>query len=107
VLRTIGRRSRAYRQSHAARQGVLALGCAVAAAATGHALLAYAARFPARGSWPLSMGQVLVNVSAFMVVVGLLYLVVNAWWIRTALLRPPPRLREIVSEGRREGSGEG
>lgn len=33
-----------------------------------------------------------------MLIVGLLYLLVNAWWIRAALHRPPPRLSELVED---------
>ncbi len=35
-------------------------------------------------------------ISTLMVVIGLFYLVVNAWWIRRSLRCPPPRLDELI-----------
>jgi len=33
-----------------------------------------------------------------LLVMGTGYLVVNAWWIRRSILRPPPRMDEVVSD---------
>ena len=43
-----------------------------------------------------TIGSVVLAMSMFMVLIGLAYLVVNAWWIRRALLSPPPALDEVL-----------
>jgi len=43
-----------------------------------------------------TLGVVATSICTLMVVIGLLYLVVNAWWIRRSLRCPPPRLEEIL-----------
>ena len=42
------------------------------------------------------LGTVVTSISALMVMIGLFYLVANAWWIRKALRCPPPRLEEVL-----------
>jgi hypothetical protein len=96
VLRTIGRRSRIYRQSHAARQQVLAMIAAVAGAAIGVAARGLV-RLVDGPAWIASSGTVLLWVSTLMAVIGLLYMLLNAWWIRAALCSPAPLLRDLLS----------
>ena len=43
-----------------------------------------------------TMGMVVTWISTLMLLIGLAYLVVNGWWIRRALCRPPPVLDEIL-----------
>ena len=43
-----------------------------------------------------TMGMVVTWISTLMLLIGLAYLVVNGWWIRRALCRPPPALDEIL-----------
>ena len=45
------------------------------------------------------LGEVVIAVSLLMLVIGLLYLLLNAWWIRVALCKPPPAISAIVGEG--------
>ncbi len=42
-------------------------------------------------------------IATLMVVVGLAYLVMNAWWIRRSLRCPPPGLAEILQDGDPDG----
>ncbi len=49
-----------------------------------------------RGGGLLTVGTVITSISAFMLLIGLFYLVVNAWWIRRSLRRPPPSLDQIL-----------
>ncbi len=49
-----------------------------------------------RGGGLLTVGMVISSISAFMLLIGLFYLVVNAWWIRRSLRRPPPSLDQIL-----------
>jgi hypothetical protein len=95
VLETIGQRSLAYRRSHAARQGVQAMIAAVVGSALGVAARAMAPHVDA----PLleSGGTVLLRVSVLMIVIGLAYMVLNAWWIRTAIRRPAPSIEQLLA----------
>ncbi len=43
-----------------------------------------------------TIGMVVTWISTLMLLIGLAYLVVNGWWIRRALCRPPPALDEIL-----------
>ena len=42
-----------------------------------------------------SQGGLLAGV--LMVVIGLAYMVLNAWWIRSAIRRPPPTLEQLLT----------
>jgi hypothetical protein len=94
VLATIGLRSREYRTARGGRQGVLVMVVAIVAIAAGLVLKLAARPLDVR---PLAdLGTVPCAVGTLMVVVGLLYLVMNAWWIRGSLRCPPPRLDEVL-----------
>ena len=111
TMLTIGLRSREYRNARGARQGLTAMVAAVCAHAVGRLLQFGDAAF--NGGLPISPGfsQVLVSVSMLMLVIGLAYLVVNAWWIRSSLRKPPQPLEELlmISEpiGEKPSAGKG
>jgi hypothetical protein len=51
------------------------------------------------GSWRAEMRTVstmIVWVSSLLVLIGLLYLLANAWWIRQALRKPPPAFDQVL-----------
>jgi hypothetical protein len=99
VFRLIGQRSREYRRMKAHRQSVDLMMLAVAGAMLGN-LIDHASHATwLAAPWRLTVhtiGSALLAMSMFMLVVGLAYLVANAWWIRQALLRPPPALDEVL-----------
>ncbi len=94
VLGTIGLRSRDYRTAKGGRQGIRAMIAATIGMAAGQMLrlLADAMNLDALAT----LGEVATSICTLMVVIGLVYLVVNAWWIRRSLRCPPPRLEEIL-----------
>jgi hypothetical protein len=99
VFHLIGQRSREYRRLLGSRQSVELIILAIGGAVLGR-LIAYLAVFewfPA--SWRVSvqtLGSVILSASMFMVLIGLAYLVMNAWWIRQALRSPPPAIDEVL-----------
>jgi hypothetical protein len=95
ILETIGLRSRLYRTARSGRQGIQGMVAAIFGTAAGHAIHLVAAT--AGGLRYLeTLGTVIVIISTLMLVIGLLYLVVNAWWIHRSLRCPPPSLGEIL-----------
>lgn len=96
ILRTIGRRSREYRRARGARQGSRPMIAACLGVAIGNLIRLVGLSVPG-GASLAALGAVLSWVSALMVLIGLLYLVVNAWWIRRALRRPPPPIDEVLA----------
>ena len=96
ILGLIGKRSREYRTARGGRQSVAAMIGAVIGLGAGETLQ-LVARATAGGTAPLAtLGTVITAISALMLVIGLLYMVVNAWWIRRSLRRPPPGWDEIL-----------
>ena len=99
VLRVVGQRSREYRRSKGSRQSVELIILAIATGWMGE-LAEYAAGltwFP--GDWRAEMRTVstmIVWVSSLLVLIGLLYLFANAWWIRQALRKPPPAFDQVL-----------
>ncbi len=93
VFRTIGERSRAYRRSKGSKQSLTNMTLALVLLALGQMLQGqqYLGRWPDRLR---TIGLMLVCVLTFMLIVGLMYLVANAWWIRRSIIRPP---RELVT----------
>jgi len=95
VLEIIGLRSRLYRTARTGRQGIQGMVAAILGTAVGHAIHLIAAT--AGGPRYLdTLGTVIVIISTLMLVIGLGYLVVNAWWIHHSLRCPPPALDEIL-----------
>lgn len=96
VLGTIGLRSREYRTARGGRQGIRAMIAALAGAGLGQVLLLIA--LAGRVGALRTFGYLVTTISALMLLIGLVYLVVNVWWIRRSLRCPPPRLEEVVSQ---------
>jgi hypothetical protein len=96
VFRLIGQRSREYRRMMSSRQSVDLLMLAVGGAVFGQVMV-YLSRFTGGGRLTVStLGSVLLAACMLMLIIGLAYLVLNAWWIRQALRRPPPNLDEVL-----------
>lgn len=96
ILRAVGLRSREYRTARGGRQGIRAMIGATLAAIAGVLVRCGAERL---GSFPRieTMAMVTTWMSVLMLLIGLLYLVVNGWWIRKALCKPPPKISMILS----------
>lgn len=96
ILRAIGQRSREFRTARGGRQGVLAMIGALAGVVLGELMGMGPAMSRRAGGGLATMGMVVTWISTLMLLIGLAYLVVNGWWIRRALCRPPPALDEIL-----------
>ncbi len=96
ILRAIGQRSREFRTARGGRQGVLAMIGALAGVVLGELMGMGSAMSSRAGDGLATMGMVVTWISTLMLLIGLAYLVVNGWWIRRALCRPPPALDEIL-----------
>ena len=96
ILRAVGQRSREYRTARGGRQGIKAMIVAMLAAIAGVLVRSVVERL---GSFPRieTMAMVTTWMSVLMLLIGLLYLVVNGWWIRQALCKPPPKISMILS----------
>jgi hypothetical protein len=94
VLRVIGERSREYRTARGGRQRTLDMMAAAGGFALGETLRILAE--PLHLENLRTIGSVVVWISSLMLVIGLVYLLVNAWWIRRSLRRPPPTLAELL-----------
>ncbi len=95
ILEAIGLRSRLYRTARSGRQGIQGMVAAIFGTAAGHTIHLVAAT--AGGPRHLeTLGTVIVIISTLMLVIGLLYLVVNAWWIHRSLRCPPPAMDELL-----------
>lgn len=95
ILNTIGKRSRAYRTAEQGRQNIRPMIGATMAIAAGSGLRILGTLLDGWGRIGY-LGTVIVWVSALMVLIGLGYLLVNALWIRKALLNPPPQLEDLI-----------
>jgi hypothetical protein len=96
ILFTIGKRSRAYRHAQGGRQGIRPMMAATAAIAVGSAVRLVGVVL--LDVEPLAvMGTVIVWVSMLMLFIGMLYLLINAIWIRQALRYPPPKLETLLT----------
>lgn len=94
LLMLIGLRSRAYRTARGGRQSIDALVAAIIAGAAGNLI-------NAAGEWQRiellsTVGATIYGVSVLLLLMGLVYLLVNCWWIRAALRKPPPKLEELL-----------
>jgi hypothetical protein len=99
VFRAVGERSREYRTARAGRQRARDMIAAGIGLGVGELtrLLAVAAELEVMQAF----GTVVLWISTLMLVIGLVYLLVNAIWICRSLRRPPPTLQELL-----EGAGE-
>jgi hypothetical protein len=95
VLGVVGKRSREYRRSRGGRQGVEALIGAISGAVLGTALQHLVIGGALPKGWEY-IGRVILWICTFMILVGLMYLLVNAWWIRRALRKPPPPMDQVL-----------
>lgn len=98
VFVTIGFRSREYRTARGGRQSVQAMIAAVAGDAAGRLVELAAQSVDALANLQV-LGRVITRVSDLMLLVGLIYLVVNAGWIRRSLRKPGPSLEEVLPAG--------
>lgn len=96
ILQTIGRRSREYRRARGGRQSIGPMTAAVSGFGLG-ALMRVLGPIEPLPDWLSVFGAVIVWICGFMILIGQAYLVVNAWWIRRALHRPPPRLDDLLA----------
>ena len=94
VFVTIGFRSREYRTARGGRQSVQAMIAAVVGDAVGRLVELAAQSVDALAIQEL--GRVITRVSDLMLLVGLIYLAVNAGWIHRSLRKPPPSLEEVL-----------
>ncbi len=105
TVRVIGERSRQYRTGRGARQGFREMAAAVGGVAIGQVVHALGS---AAGVQLLGfVGLLLAWVSAGMLLVGLVYMVVNAAWIRHALVSPPPTMAELLGTPGQPPGGSG
>ncbi len=95
LIRAAGERSKIYRGS-VARQpvGLLTLACGVAGVASLTKIFLQVG-VPQTEDWQHLLGIVALT-SFGLLEIGLLYLVLNAWWIWRALASPPPRLDSLL-----------
>jgi hypothetical protein len=94
VLESVGQRSRMYREARSGKQSTRVMAIALAMIALGTLGQFFAVtRGWAGVEW---ISDVLVLSCTVMVLVGSLYLLVNAWWVRRALRRPAPRLCDLI-----------
>jgi hypothetical protein len=109
VLRIIGLRSRLYRTARSGRQGLLAMVAAMGGVAFGVALRVagwlladegqvfdLAGRAVEMRRALLTAGSLVAVISILMLVIGLIYLTANIWWVSRSLRRPPPALGELL-----------
>jgi hypothetical protein len=95
LLEAIGVRSREYRRAQSGRQGIRPMMVSALGVAVGSALR-YLSTFDPFPEYLRGLGMIIVGVSKLMLLIGLGYLLVNAWWIRRVLRKPPPRLRDLL-----------
>ena len=106
ILQAIGQRSRAFRTARGGRQGVMGMIGALGGIVLGELMGLLAATAGSGGTRLATIAMVMTWISTLMLLIGLAYLVVNAWWIRRALCSPPPALAEILDQPGDEGSPE-
>jgi len=99
IVTRLGRRCQRWRHARQGRQSVDAL------LAAGAGVLVFSTAVPIMASYRFdsleTMALLLAGSSAAILALGLAYLVVNAWWIARALVRPPALLGEMVEGAER------
>lgn len=98
VFTMIGEHSRSYRHARGGRQGLGAMIAAVAGIASGSLLQTWASTLVPRGGNLATIGTVITWISASMLYLGLIYLMMNAWWIRNAIIRPSRTLEDLLGK---------
>lgn len=98
LLRELGPRSRVYRDRETAKQRIdeLLLALGIAGVASGCA--EFAAQDTANET-TVALLRLVAAASAALVLVGLGYLAVNAYWILRSVLNPEPTLSEVLGTG--------
>ncbi len=101
VFADVGQRSRAYRTSESGRQSMGAMLATLAAMLVGRALqvLGESVQPAASTGWlelVARTGATLLWIGGLMLIIGLGYLVMNAWWVRKALYRPSPWYGQLL-----------
>jgi hypothetical protein len=101
VLQIIGERSREYRTSRSGRQSATAMIAAVGGSVAGHVMRYVGETSSLRSSESqlAHLGTIVVWTCNLLLLIGLAYLLVNAWWIRSALRRPPRSLDGLLLPG--------
>jgi hypothetical protein len=104
ILAVLGQRCRRYRVAAHARQSTELLATTAAillvAALASHIL-------PSLGYELLGISASAVTViSGAALVLGVVYFMLNSWWIANALLKPPPSMTDVVHIRREGASGE-
>ena len=94
IVQALGRRSRQFRTARGSRQYVRDLIAALVSVALGE--MVRQAGVAMNWDAPTIVGSVIVWVAGALLILGQCYLVWNTWWVRQALLRPPPTLTELV-----------
>lgn len=92
VLKAVGQRSREYRTSQGGRQSIRAMIAGIVGGAIGQVLILLG-----RDNALETIGTVIVYTTHIMLLIGMAYLLVNAWWIRRALRRPYRTLDQILA----------
>lgn len=94
IVRIIGQRSREYRTSNIGRQRIRDL--IVVIAVFGGAAVAYEVGLITHQERIIGLAVLIAWISVLMLLIGQAYLVVNAWWIRRAIGRSIPHLRDLI-----------
>jgi len=92
LIPRLGLRSRAFRQAQGSRQRMNDLLAALVVVIVGRTFLETAPT----GSNLSLLGLIVMIMSISLIVIGLGYLVRNTFWIRQALITPPPALSELL-----------
>lgn len=95
IFKVIGERSRAYRRSREGRQNLGSMVAALLGMASGEGISLLCSADLLSAAWPIT-GAILRWVCGFMLILGLVYLTVNAWWIRRSMIRPSRSLDELL-----------
>jgi hypothetical protein len=98
VLIHIGERCRIFREGGRSRQRIADLLAAIGVIAVGFGIAQMGLSW---NSLPLQViGRITVILCGLMLLLGLGYLHYNTWWIRKAILDPPPSLEELLTAER-------
>lgn len=96
VIAILGRRSQRWREARQGRQSVDAL------VAAGGGVLVFATAVPIMASYRFELlhllAVLLAVTSAAVLVIGLMYLIMNAWWIVRSTIRPALPISDFVGD---------